>query len=143
MSLKKRAQQMLAPEQMTQLNVFLSEGQPAGFKSYASQSGQIFGILKQMKETFEKDLADAQSEEGTSVSDFEALKAAKTSEMDAATAQVKAKSEDLATTNESLATAKQDLKATQEALAADTAFLADLKERCARTDAEFAERSKT
>merc|ERR1719440_1450652 len=63
--------------------------------------------------------------------------------MDAATAQVKAKSEDLATTNESLVDAKADLKATQEALAADTAFLADLKERCARTDAEFEERSRT
>merc|ERR1719191_1115327 len=100
MSLKKRAQQMLAPEQMTQLNAFLSEEQPAGFKSYSSQSGQIFGILKQMKETFEKDLSDAQGEEGTSVSDFQGLKAAKTSEMDAAKAQVKAKSEDLATTNE-------------------------------------------
>merc|ERR1719359_1379812 len=44
-SLKKRAAQILAPEQMTQLNAFLSEDQPAGFKSYSSQSGQIFGIL--------------------------------------------------------------------------------------------------
>merc|ERR1719163_112681 len=34
-----------------------------GFQSYAPQSGQIFGILKQMQETFEKDLAALQGNE--------------------------------------------------------------------------------
>merc|ERR1719371_35505 len=105
----------LTHQQKSEVQAFLQGAaqQPAGYQSYAPQSGQIFGILKQMKETFEKDLSDAQGEEKTSVSDFEALKAAKTEEMDAATAQVKAKSEDLATTNENLSNAKEDLKATQ------------------------------
>merc|ERR1719199_1215207 len=96
-----------------------------------------------MKETFETDLSGAQKDEQTAAADFAALKEAKTNEMNAATQQVKQKSEDLATTNENLANANADAKATSDALAADTAFLVDLKDRCARTDAEFEERSKT
>merc|ERR1712224_209751 len=38
-------------------------GAAAGAKSYNSRSGQILGILKQMMETFGKDLAEAQKEE--------------------------------------------------------------------------------
>lgn len=34
-----------------------------GFQSYAPQSGQIFGMLKQMKETFEGNLSETQKEE--------------------------------------------------------------------------------
>merc|ERR1712025_1015126 len=37
----------------------------------------------------------------------------------------------------------EDLEDTQEALAADTAFLADLKERCQNMDQEYEERTKT
>merc|ERR1719387_1243200 len=37
--------------------------QPASAGSYAPASGEIFGILKQMKETFETDLAAAQEDE--------------------------------------------------------------------------------
>merc|ERR1719261_1254354 len=36
---------------------------PTFKQSYAPQSGEIFGILKQMKETFEANLSDAQKEE--------------------------------------------------------------------------------
>ena len=32
---------------------------------YAPQSGEIFGILKQMKETFEANLGQTQKDEGT------------------------------------------------------------------------------
>jgi len=102
-----------------------------GFRSYAPQSGQIFGILKQMKETFEKDLKEATDGENTAVADFQALKKAKTDEINAATEQVKSKSEDLADTNEALAQANADLLDTQNKLGADTAFLADLKTKCA------------
>merc|ERR1719236_340725 len=37
----------------------------------------------------------------------------------------------------------EDLEDTQETLASDTAFLADLKERCANMDSEYEERTKT
>lgn len=32
-----------------------------GYQSYAPQSGQIFGVLQQMKEDFEKDLSESQA----------------------------------------------------------------------------------
>jgi len=43
----------------------------------APQSGEIFGILKQMKESFETNLADSQKEEMTNQQAYSDLKAAK------------------------------------------------------------------
>merc|ERR1719160_1151963 len=57
--------------------------QPAGFQSYAPQSGAIFGILKQMKETFETNLENSQKEEMQSQTAYEDLKATKEEEIQA------------------------------------------------------------
>merc|ERR1719194_284499 len=65
----KHLQGTISPTQKESITAFLQ--QPAGFQSYAPASGQIFGILKQMKETFETNLAEAQKEESQSVADFE------------------------------------------------------------------------
>merc|ERR1719352_2190179 len=124
----------------SQVEAFLQ--QPAGFQSYAPASGQIFGILKQMKETFETNLSDAQKDEKQAAEDFASLKAAKTKEINSATAMVDSKTQELAETEETNAANKQNLADTKDALAADTTFLADLKERCANADAEFEERTK-
>merc|ERR1719160_1834163 len=53
--------------------------------SYAPQSGEIFGILQQMLETFETNLAGAQKDEQAAVKAFEELKASKEEEIAAAT----------------------------------------------------------
>ena len=39
------------------------DAEPTFKQSYAPQSGEIFGILKQMKETFENNLSASQKEE--------------------------------------------------------------------------------
>jgi DNA repair exonuclease SbcCD ATPase subunit len=130
----------LTPDQKEQVTAFLQ--QPAGFSSYAPASGQIFGILKQMKETFEQNLAESQKDEKQAAEDFASLKAAKTKEMTSAGAMVDSKTQELADTEEKLAADKQNLADTEDALAADTTFLLDLKERCANADAEFEERTK-
>merc|ERR1719207_212738 len=52
-----------------------------GMQSYAPQSGQIFGILGQMKEDFEVNLSEAQKAEAKSKAEFETLKAAKEDEI--------------------------------------------------------------
>merc|ERR1719333_894658 len=39
------------------------DAEPTFKQSYAPQSGEIFGILKQMKESFESNLSDSQKEE--------------------------------------------------------------------------------
>merc|ERR1719336_3491049 len=54
------------------LTAFLSQGQ-----GYAPQSGQIVGILKQMKETMEKTLSDVIAAEGEAIKNYDALMAAK------------------------------------------------------------------
>jgi len=130
----------LTPDQKAQVQAFLQ--QPAGFQSYAPASGQIFGILKQMKETFETNLSDAQKDEKQAAEDFASLKAAKTKEINSATAMVDSKTQELAETEETNAANKQNLADTKDALAADTTFLADLKQRCANADAEFEERTR-
>merc|ERR1719313_571389 len=117
--------------------------QPASAGSYAPASGEIFGILKQMKETFETDLAAAQDDEKKSQLAYEELKAAKEAEIAAAQEQVKTKTQELATTKEKKAQAEQDKADTMETLDADQKYLVNLKEKCALTDKEFEERLKT
>merc|ERR1719265_2724422 len=54
-------------------------GSTANAGSYAPQSGAIFGILKNMKESFEHNLASSQKEEISGVKSYEELKGAKES----------------------------------------------------------------
>jgi len=61
---------------------------PTFKQAYAPQSGQIFGILKQMKETFESNLSASQKEEMSNQKAYEDLKAAKEDEIAAGQAQV-------------------------------------------------------
>merc|ERR1719252_16921 len=97
----------------------------------APASGEIFGILKQMKESFETNLANSQKEEMQSQKDYEDLKAAKDEEIAAGQDQIDTKTSELASTDEKNAQSKQNLEDTEASLAADTEFLAMLKEKCA------------
>jgi len=110
--------------------------------SYAPQSGEIFGILKQMKETFEENLSASQKEELENQKAYEELKAAKTDEIKAGQDQIDAKTDELATTDEKLAESKEDLEDTKNSLSADEEFLMMLKGKCSSTDAEWEERQK-
>jgi len=110
--------------------------------SYAPQSGQIFGILQQMKETFESNLAQSQKDELANAKAYEDLKVAKEEEIAAAQAQVDTKTVELATTDEKLAQSKQDIEDTRASLSADEQFLMTLKETCSMTDKEFEQRQK-
>jgi len=119
------------------------DASPTFKQSYAPQSGEIFGILKQMKETFETNLSDSQREEMSNQKAYEDLKAAKEVEIAAGQSQVDAKTQGLATTDEKLAQAKEDIEDTKNNLSADEEFLMMLKEKCSSTDAEWEERQKT
>merc|ERR1711933_228114 len=116
---------------------------PTFKQSYAPQSGEIFGILKQMLETFEKDLAESQKEEMANQKAYEDVKKAKEDEIAAGQAQIDKKTEQLADTDEKNAQAKEDIEDTKKSLAADEEFLMMLKEKCSMTDAEWEERQKT
>jgi len=111
--------------------------------SYAPQGGEIFGILKQMKETFETNLASTQKEEGANQKSYESLKQAKEAEIKAGQAQIDTKTQELADTDEKNAQAQEDTEDTQKSLSADQKFMAMLKEKCSMTDSEWEERQKT
>merc|ERR1719191_2585507 len=119
------------------------DAEPTFKQSYAPQSGEIFGILKQMKETFETNLSNSQKEEAESQKAYEELKAAKEEEIKAGQDQIDAKTQELADTDEKNAKAKEDVVDTKESLAADEEFLMMLKEKCSMTDNEWEERQKT
>merc|ERR1719316_2514574 len=111
-------------------------------ESYAPQSGAIFGILKQMKESFETNLASSQKEEMTAQAAYEDLKAAKESEIKAGTELMETKQQELADTDSKKAEDEEDLEGTRNSLSADQKFLMNLKETCQNTDSEYEERVK-
>merc|ERR1712072_1530965 len=119
------------------------DAEPTFKQSYAPQSGEIFGILKQMKETFETNLSSSQKEEMANQKAYEDLKAAKEDEIKAGQDQIDSKTQELADTDEKNAQAKEDIEDTKKSLAADEEFLLMLKEKCSMTDAEWEERQKT
>merc|ERR1712060_286769 len=104
---------VLKPSQRKVLQSFVQapedyfDATPTFKQAYAPQSGEIFGILKQMKETFEGDLSVAQKEELAAQKAYEDLKVAKEAEIAAGQGQIDAKTQELATTDENNAQSKQ------------------------------------
>merc|ERR1719328_477897 len=127
---------------MTQQEPYL-ERRATFRQNYSPQSGEIFGILRQMKETFEANLSEAQKEEMANQKAYEDLKAAKEAEIAAGQAQIDTKTQELADTDEKNARAKEDIEDTRASLSADEQFLMMLKEKCSMTDKEWEERQKT
>merc|ERR1719247_702887 len=113
-----------------------------GMQSYAPQSGQIFGILGQMKEDFEVNLSEAQKSEEKSKAEYETLKAAKEDELETGRKLIVTIDGRIADTQENFAQESKQLEDTQEQLAMDTEFLANLKAKCATMDADYDKRVK-
>jgi len=120
---------------------FLTQGQGEA-SGYVPASGQIVGILKQMTDTMEKDLADATAEEEAAIKAFKGLAAAKTKEINALTSEIETKTAQIGELGVSLVTQKEDLDDTSKALAEDEQFLKDLEKDCETKDEEWAARQK-
>jgi len=118
------------------LAAFLSEGNGA---SYVPQSGEIVGILKQMKDEMEKDVADLTAQEASAQASYEALVAAKEKEIAANTKAIEEKTERVGNLAVEVATKANDLEDTKEGLAEDKKFLADLDKNCELKKTEWAE----
>jgi len=108
-----------------EITAFLSNS-----NDYAPASGEITGILKQMKETMEKGLAGAASEEAAAVKAYEELMAAKEKEVAALTKSIEEKMVRLGDLQVSIVEMKEDLDDTGKALLEDKKFLADLDKNC-------------
>jgi len=99
--------------------------------SYAPASGQITGILKQMSDRMNADLAEATSAENSAIKAYEELMAAKEKEVQALTKAIEEKMVRLGDLQVEIVEMKEDLDDTQKALAEDKKFLADLGKNCA------------
>merc|ERR1719487_708210 len=123
------------------ITAFLTQGQ-TDVAGYVPASGQIVGILKQMTDTMEADLAKATEEENAAVKDFKGLMAAKTKEINALTKEIETKTAQIGELGVSLVTEKEDLDDTSKSLAEDEQFLKDLETDCKTKDEEWATRQK-
>jgi len=122
------------------LTSFLTQGRDNA--GYAPASGQIVGILKQMSDTMEKDLADITATEESAIKDFNGLVAAKTKEINALTKEIETKTARIGELGVQLVQEKEDLDDTSKSLAEDEQFLKDLETDCKTKDEEWATRQK-
>merc|ERR1719408_1237556 len=121
------------------ITAFLTQSSDSG---YVPQSGQIVGILKQMTDTMEKDLADITAAEEKAIKDYEGLMAAKTKEVNALTKEIEVKTTLIGELGVQLVTQKEDMDDTLKQLKEDEVFLKDLEKNCATKDEEHAANKK-
>merc|ERR1711956_190757 len=111
---------IISPSQKKTIAAFIQapqdyfDAKPTFKQSYAPQSGEIFGILTQMLETFEANLSQSQKEEMENQKAYEDLKAAKEAEIAAGQEQIDKKTSELADTDEKNAQAKEDIEDTKK-----------------------------
>jgi hypothetical protein len=122
------------------LSSFLAQGQA---QQYVVRSGEITGILKEMKDTMEKQLADLTSTEEQAVQDYNGLVSAKTREVAANTKAIESKTARSGRVGLEIVSLKEDLDDTTKALLEDRKFLMDLDKNCGTKTSEWEERSKT
>merc|ERR1719198_398037 len=120
-----------------ELTAFLSNSE-----GYAPASGQIVGILKQMGDTMNKDLAEATAAEKAAVKAYNELMAAKEKEVNALTKAIEEKMVRLGKLQVEIVEMKEDLDDTGKGLVEDKKFLADLKKNCATKGEEHAANMK-
>merc|ERR1719421_834861 len=114
----------------------------SGDASYAPQSGEILGILKQMKDEMAGDNKDTIAKEENAVKEYKAVMAAKKKEVAVLEKMIEEKLGRIAELGVKVAELKNDLDDTQEGLAEDTKFQAQLEKGCKNKAAEWEERKK-
>jgi predicted nucleic acid-binding Zn-ribbon protein len=132
-------QQSITDFDRQMLMSFLSTEQGA---TYAPQSGEIVGILKQMRDTMDQDLADATAAEKAGIADFEKLMEANSKVIAASTDAIETKTQRVGELKVEIVQLKDDAADAAEASAEDAKFLANLQKDCKGKDSEWEERSK-
>mmetsp|Transcript_43648 Transcript_43648/g.126008 ORF Transcript_43648/g.126008 Transcript_43648/m.126008 type:complete len:772 (+) Transcript_43648:66-2381(+) len=119
-------------------SAFVQRRQGAGYTpAYNSQSGEIFGILKQMKEEMEAGLSESQKREQGRAASFSELRSAKAEEIKGGEKASETAEDELATSANALAEGKEDLSQEKAALAESQKFLKNLEETCADSGKKF------
>eukprot|EP00429_Kryptoperidinium_foliaceum_P047836 CAMPEP_0176106740 /NCGR_PEP_ID=MMETSP0120_2-20121206/53565_1 /TAXON_ID=160619 /ORGANISM="Kryptoperidinium foliaceum, Strain CCMP 1326" /LENGTH=721 /DNA_ID=CAMNT_0017440863 /DNA_START=43 /DNA_END=2208 /DNA_ORIENTATION=- len=130
----------LPDESRQELLSFLSGAAGA---SYAPQSGEITGILKQMSDEMTADLEAAIAAEEEAIKVYEELMAAKKKEVSTLQKQIESKMKRVGELAVQLAESTNDIEDTKEAMAADKKFKQELEEGCATKEQEWDEIKKT
>lgn len=111
-------------------------------ESYAPASGEIYGILTQMLEDFEKHLSQMQKDEAADQEAFNAVKAGLEDQMMKAQMRRDGKTQQLADTDAKLEANKEEAADTRAQMKADERFLTMVREKCRQMDLEWEERQK-
>mmetsp|Transcript_64506 Transcript_64506/g.165986 ORF Transcript_64506/g.165986 Transcript_64506/m.165986 type:complete len:717 (+) Transcript_64506:64-2214(+) len=123
-----------------ELLAFLSGTQGEG---YVPQSGEITGILKQLKDEMQKGLDEATASESSAIQNYDALIAAKKKEVATLQAQIETEMTRVGDLGVEISGMENDLVDTQEALGEDTKFKLGLQKSCETKTAEWEEIKKT
>jgi uncharacterized coiled-coil DUF342 family protein len=105
-------------------------------------AGEILGIMKQMKESMEANLAESESEEAKAVEGFADLKSSKEKEIEVATESIESKTVRSGELAVSVVEAKDALEDTTQEVADNEKFASGLTEQCAAKEKEWAQRQK-
>jgi len=125
------------PSQRSLLMSFLESG-----STEQGGSDTIIGIVEQMKETMEADLADAEKSEAESKSTYETLMTTKKGEIEAAGKAIETKSARAGSVAVEVVQDKADLEKTTKAVEEDTDFKRNLAGACATKQKEWDARQK-
>jgi len=131
------ASAFMTPEEHQVSNAFL---QAPFTGSYTSQSGQIVGMLKNMRKTFQTNLATAISVEEAAVKAHNKFMKVKTEEHDEMKSSLDEKQEALGTNDDDLAGKKEQLTVATEQKASDEEFLEKLLDICSLKAKEYSAR---
>lgn len=101
------------------------------------QTGEIIGILEQMKETMEKNLIDSVAAENEAKASYEAMVDAKKKEIETSTMAIEDKQGRFGELSVKIVTMKEDLEDTSKSLEEDQKFLADLSKNCAKKQKDW------
>merc|ERR1719361_409699 len=108
--------------------------------TYSAQSGEVVGILKDMRDTFERNLNQARLKEAASQEAHEKYLAAMGEALEAMETSFAAKQSELAANDAALSSAKDKLEAAKAAKEAAEDFLEKLLEMCDEKAKEYDER---
>merc|ERR1719217_1379135 len=98
--------------------------------------------MKTMQEEFEANLSTSQKEEAKAASDYEAMAAAKTEQIETAKEKLDQMETESANNIKALSDAKENLELARAQRSQDVEFLRKLKLTCQDLDRQWAERSK-
>merc|ERR1719393_1038035 len=133
---------LLSNDERSGVLAFLSSDDQQGENSQSGASGEILGILKNMKDEMEKDLSELQAQEKKDFEGFNDLKAAKTSEISINEKSVITKDKRLGELALEISEAKHALEDAEEEKANAEKFKANMKEQCATVEKDKAMREK-